>query len=62
MFSDFTYHKAINLKIPCLFCKIHCNFVIICWPESENHWPWASDHSIYCFYLPVYSVLDTVLL
>ena len=42
MFSKFTYHKAIGLKIHWSFYKLYCNFVIILWPKSENHWHWAT--------------------
>ena len=33
-------------KIHWPFCKLDCSFVIIWWPDSENHWPWAPSHYI----------------
>ena len=45
-FQIFTCHNAKYLKIHWLFCKLHCHFVIIWWPESENHWLWASGQCI----------------
>ena len=46
MFPNFICHKAIALKVDWPFCKLHCILVIFWWPESENHWPWASGHCI----------------
>ena len=44
--ANFTCNKAIDLQIHWPFYKLHCNFVIIWWPESENHWPGALGHCI----------------
>ena len=36
MFSNFTCLKSVDFKINWPFCKSHCKFVIIWWPESEK--------------------------
>ena len=36
IFQNFTCYKAIVLKIHWPFCKLHCNFVNIWWPETTD--------------------------
>ena len=38
----FKYYSNLCLS----FCRLHCKFVIIWWPKSENHWPRAWGHCI----------------
>ena len=45
-FPNFTCPTARDLKMHCPLYKLQCNFVIIWWLESENHWSWASGHCI----------------
>ena len=42
--QEFLPNFTLHLDIFWPFCKLQCNFFIIWWPESENHWPWASGH------------------
>ena len=46
IFPNFTCQRAIYLKIHWLVCKLHYNFVIIWWPEFENHWPCTASHCV----------------
>ena len=35
IFQHSTCHKETDLKIHWPFFKLHCNFIIICWPKFE---------------------------
>ena len=56
-FLNFSCHKTIYFKIHWPLSKLHCKFVIIWWPKSENYWPLELGHYILeAFILQLYGV------